>query len=199
MSMKASFKKKDLEKIERKLETVSSEKKGNAVYKGMRLAAADVEAGLKLTVSGGMLKIRSGRLANSIGSRIERRGKNIISVIGSGARRGKPLPYAAIHEKGGTIRPKRAKYLTVPLPAAMTKSGVVRKRAREYRDTFVRKTASRSLILYQKKGNKALPLFALKKSVKIPARKYMSKTLKSRKSRVMEIFRDTVTSEVERA
>lgn len=96
--------------------------------------------------------------------------------------------YAAPHfgpaGKKTVIKPKSGRYLTIPLPAALTASGVVRGRARDegvWGKTFVAKSKAGNLIIFGKKvaqrgasagqiqGN-AEPLFVLKESVTIKAR-----------------------------
>jgi hypothetical protein len=82
-----------------------------------------------------------------------------------------------------TITPKRAKFLTIPLKAAQTATGVGRGGALSgaYAKTFVRMSKAGNLIIFgqgtyakgaksgQAKGN-IVPLFLLKKSVRVPAR-----------------------------
>jgi len=79
---------------------------------------------------------------------------------------------AAVHEKGATITPKKAKYLTVPLPAALTGRGVPRKpNARAWKNTFVLKSKKGNLLIMQKrKRGELVPLYVLKKKVTIPKR-----------------------------
>lgn len=78
---------------------------------------------------------------------------------------------AAVHERGATITPKRAKYLTIPLPPALTGQGVPkRKSAREWQNTFVLKSKKGNLLIVQKVGKEIVPLYVLKKSVTIPKR-----------------------------
>jgi hypothetical protein len=92
-----------------------------------------------------------------------------------------------------TIKPKKGKYLTIPLDAAKTPAGVARGSAMfgPWGDTFVAKTKSGNLIIFGRKkmykdvkvggtrvkglsvmkmGRDVVPLFLLKKEVKIPAR-----------------------------
>jgi len=83
-----------------------------------------------------------------------------------------------------TITPKKGKYLTIPLPAAMTGAGVARGSARQgpWGETFVAKSKETgSLIIFGKRkitsGKKVgelrgqiTPLFLLLKSVRIKAR-----------------------------
>lgn len=84
-----------------------------------------------------------------------------------------------IHEKGGTISAKRAKYLTIPLPAAMDTRGVpLRKRARDWDKTFVARSKRGNLLIFRKEAKGSItPLYLLKPSVRIPARLGMEKTL----------------------
>ncbi len=100
----------------------------------------------------------SGNLLNSINYVIR---ENTIVV-------GTNVTYARIHHEGGTIVPKKAKYLAIPLtPAAKVKSPL------EWEDTYIAKG-----IIFRKLGkdqdeNKDEALYKLQKSVKIPARPYL--------------------------
>lgn len=83
-----------------------------------------------------------------------------------------------VHEFGATIRPKKAKYLTVPLPAALDSRGIpYRKSAREWDNTFVARSKAGNLIIFQRRGTQVTPLYVLKTSVKIPPRLGMRETL----------------------
>lgn len=96
----------------------------------------------------------SGRLVNSITYTV--RGSSI--VVGTN------LTYAKIQHEGGTILPKKAKYLAIPLtPAAKLKS------PREWDDTFIKK----GIIFRNLDNDKIEALYKLQKSVKIPARPYL--------------------------
>lgn len=84
------------------------------------------------------------------------------------ARIGTNVKYAPQREYGGTIKPKRAKFLTIPLKGAMTKAGVSRK-ARDYYDTFFHRTKDGRLFIFGRKSRASagvVPLFILVKSVK---------------------------------
>lgn len=75
-------------------------------FTGMKRAMARAERIAKSDFDkSGMLKVRSGRLRASIGHRVERRGREIVGILGAGVK------YARIHELGGTIKPKTAPYL----------------------------------------------------------------------------------------
>lgn len=118
------------------------------------------------------LSRRTGNLIESVKRSIKISGK---FTQGGGEVRGQigsPLIYASTQEFGATIRPKRAKYLTIPLPAAMDSRGVMLlPRARDYPNTFVAKSRKGNLLIFQKRGaKKIVPLFVLKREVKIPPR-----------------------------
>jgi len=97
---------------------------------------------------------RTGRLAASISSRVEQEAAAVFARLGL-LTGGDLLAYAAIQEFGGTVRPKRAKVLTIPLAAALTPAGVPRFTAREASEqylTFWHKQQDGDLILYGYKG-----------------------------------------------
>jgi phage gpG-like protein len=105
-------------------------------------------------------------------------GKKLSVDIGTGILVGKEeVKYAAIHEYGGPIKPKKGKYLTIPFPG-------VDLPARSYFNTMVIKSKAGNLIIIQKgfsfQGKKAAgwkPLFLLKKEVQMPARHWLSRSM----------------------
>ena len=106
--------------------------------------------------SGGTTLVESKRLMNSINYRTEN-GQVIISTN---------VKYARIHHEGGTIVPNKAKFLAIPL----TKAAKVMS-PRDFKDTFIAKGC---IMLKTGKGSKDfIPIYALKKKVKIPQQKYM--------------------------
>lgn len=82
------------------------------------------------------------------------------------------LAYARVHEHDGetTIRPRRAKFLAIPLPAVKTATGVARGLPRDFTETFVRRNKGGNLIIYQNRADQVVPLFALVRSVKVKGR-----------------------------
>ena len=113
-------------------------------------------------LSGPALKERTGRLKGSLAHE-ETAGTAEISAGGGPGE----VDYAAIHQYGGTIRPKKKKFLTIPFPGGPADKRVPL-RAADFEDTFVAKG-----IIFQKRGEDIVPLFILKKSVVIPATPYM--------------------------
>jgi hypothetical protein len=128
------------------------------------------------------LRVRTGKLrASCIPIKTEIKEGSVEGGISFGT------VYGRVHigPKGQTttITPKKGKYLTIPLPAAMTGAGVARGSARQgpWGETFVAKSKAGNLIIFGKRkittGKKAgelrgqaTPLFLLLKSVKIKAR-----------------------------
>jgi hypothetical protein len=91
------------------------------------------------------------------------------------------VAYGAIQEEGGTVVPKTAQFLAIPLEAMQTGNGVARGTARQvisepgafgFSGTFVAKG-----VIFGKEGGDIIPLFALKSEVTLPGRHYLSETL----------------------
>jgi hypothetical protein len=89
------------------------------------------------------------------------------------------IPHAmATQEFGAVIRAKKSKYLTIPLPAALNPYGTPKERsARAWRKTFVVK-GKRGLVVMMRDGRKNIPLYALRETVRIPARLGLRKELR---------------------
>ena len=84
----------------------------------------------------------------------------------------------SVHERGATIRPTRAQYLTIPLPAALDSSGIPRRRrARDWDNTFVARSRRGNLLIFQKRGEEIVPLYLLRREVRLPARLSLGSTL----------------------
>jgi hypothetical protein len=86
--------------------------------------------------------------------------------------------YAATHEYGDKRRPARARFLAIPLDAAKTARGVMSQPPRAWKGAFFIRSKKGNILLVMRKkvglGKKArvelVPLFVLKKRVRIPAR-----------------------------
>lgn len=126
---------------------------------------------------------QSGRLFSSV----TRKGaKGHIREFGpTHLRFGTELPYAALQQFGGIVKPRTAKWLALPFPG-------VHGRPRDYKGAFFRKSKKGNLIMFgqstrrgrtspqfRPKGANAtkrttgvFPLFLLKKSVHVPARPF---------------------------
>lgn len=92
------------------------------------------------------------------------------------------LPYARTQEYGGTIRPKSKRYLTVPLPDALTPAGVLKggarlvQRGKKYTTadgdpTFVFRSKKGNLLVGARaKNGKTRLLYALRSEVRLRPR-----------------------------
>jgi hypothetical protein len=87
--------------------------------------------------------------------------------------------YLRTQEYGAVIRARRAQYLTIPLPAALSSNGIpLRRSAREWRNTFVQRSRAGNLLIFQAQpGGGITPLYVLKTEVRIKPRLGMSLTL----------------------
>lgn len=112
----------------------------------------------------GQLAQRSGDMISGI--------ENSVKVIGSGLNNLSAfIEGPAIHEFGGTIRPRRSQYLAIPLPPALDSRGLpLRISPREWPNTFVLKSRKGNLLIVRRTANGIEPLYVLKRSVKIPPR-----------------------------
>lgn len=96
-----------------------------------------------------------------------------------------PYNYALAHEYGATITPKRSKMLAIPLPAALTPSGVMRMPPRAYGDALFlfkskkldsatgRPRAFLARRIGKGKNARLELLFVLKSSVRLPSGRLM--------------------------
>ena len=158
------------------------------VRMGKRFTAGQAGRGNKSTT----LHNRSGNLYGSLNWKAKR-GKRLRDV--SLILRSSGVPYALMQEFGGTVRPKKAKYLTIPLEGAVTPTGVLRRSMRKWiertkgakapneRLRTTRDKSGQRLVFLVKGGRgkgksgrgsklKMIPLFLLTKGpVKIPGPK----------------------------
>lgn len=137
-------------------------------------------------ISGPILKTRSAHLRRSISGRAFVGRKIVQSIIGSGLFGRRTVKYARIQEEGGTIRPRQAKYLTVPFPG-------IKGRASNYQNTFVLKSKAGNLLIVQKQEKGGFkPLFSLKSSVNIPASHFLSESINQMKPDLRKSLRPEV-------
>lgn len=129
------------------------------------------------------LSRRSGKGMTSIRRSVRVTGNTIETVRGriGGSK------IMAVHEKGATIRARRATYLTIPLPEALNSNGTPKRRsARDWSRTFVAKSRQGNLLIFQRRGREIVPLYVLKREVKIPPRLGMAETIE----KTLPLFRD---------
>lgn len=148
-----------LKKILAAIEELSPKKRGEGLMRMMQAAGELVEGKVKQNIAGPILKVQTGFLRSSFGTRVVGEGEGIAAIVGSGVHTARRVVYANIHETGGTIVPKRCEYLHFPIRGAtrFTKSG------RAVRGDWH---------------------WVKVKRVTIPARKYMSRSLAECKGRI---------------
>lgn len=129
---------------------------------------------------------RTGALAKSY--RIYWNRGDLVGYYGSESK------YSAILERGGEIKPRKAKRLAIPLDAAKYGVGNATKSPRDYDGLFY---------LVSKKGNELLarhgerglePMFVLKKSVTLAARPTIKRTEEAQADNIAELMADASLS-----
>lgn len=97
------------------------------VYNSVVQACLLVEVRAKTYhLAGHTLKARTHRLQQSVKSMVRREGRKIVGRVGS------PVVYAAIHEFGGIIKPKNAKYLVFQIEGKWIRTKKVTMPKREW-------------------------------------------------------------------
>lgn len=127
-------------------------------------------------------KVDTGTLRDSLQFRLLMRNSRMVLELGSYG-----VPYAAIHEFGGVIRPKTGKYLTIP--AHKDYRG---RRAREIEDlVFIGKYKGgrkrKTPFLWDEYNNRVA--FWLVKRVEIKEKRYMRDALEKTRKRMPAIIR----------
>ena len=118
------------------------------------------------------LRSRTGQLVRSIRGEVTEAGDLLELRLSAG--RDRQLRYAAMQEYGGTIRPKRARWLTIPVGAALTPAGVPRyASAREAGQLrFVPIDGARALLVRDRRGRSDI-LYVLRKRSTIREKSFM--------------------------
>lgn len=130
------------------------------------------------------LQVRTGSLLNSIPA-----SKKVTEINGAvtGEIGPEGVEYAAIHEFGGTILPKKAKNLTIPTEFNRRRDGLPKITVRDLMamkgQSFIANSA-----IFKKEGDQITPMFWLKKSVTIPKRPYLFPALKSKEKEILDNF-----------
>jgi hypothetical protein len=102
------------------------------------------------------------------------RGRTLNTVVGEMVI---PFPLS-VHEEGAVITARNARFLTIPLPAALDNRGVpLRPKARDWDSTFVQRSKRGNLLIFRRVGAGIVPLYLLKPQVTIPPRLGAKKTL----------------------
>tara|TARA_Y100000310_G_C20513128_1_gene729861 strand:- start:369 stop:884 length:516 start_codon:yes stop_codon:yes gene_type:complete len=156
--------------------------------------ALRAEAGSKMNATQ-RLRVRSGRLRNSIAGKVEPRPGGLAVVLSAGGRTGgADVAYAGIQERGGTIRPKRGRYLAIPVHDALfTAAGVQRYPSARHVPGLQFIPRGKPRLIHKETGEL---YYILKASVTIRPKHYLRDGLRSASARLPEELRALVQTEV---
>jgi HK97 gp10 family phage protein len=127
--------------------------------------------------------IRTGNMSRSLHQEVVERTATSATVEA-----GTNVEYAAIHEYGGTIRPKSGKYLAIPIG---TLTGSPTKH-----DLRLIKSGSGNLLLLDESGTAQ---YVLKTSVDMPARPYLRPALDDNRAEINEAIGSVMREQIEKA
>lgn len=125
------------------------------------------------------LNRKSGNLARSWVREV--RGRKLADLQARFATR---VKYAPIHEFGGIIRPVKARFLAIPLDDARVRG--IAASPRDFPDGFFMRSKGGKLLFGINQGETFVPLFVLKRSVKIPARMGLFDLWESRRADISD-------------
>jgi hypothetical protein len=174
-----------LDSLERSLKKAGAGLAGIPGERAMNKALAVLDPLLQEHLSK-KLKSRSGTLRKSIRRQVKRSGAKGMPE----GRIGPSAVYAAIHEKGGTVRARSGRNLAIPLPPAQTALGVPRGTPASYPDLFAITGKSGKKVLVQDSGGRLKAFFVLQRSVKLKKRPFLKPAAKAGAARVAEIVGD---------
>jgi hypothetical protein len=136
-------------------------------------------------------KVRSGRLRASIRAEVQ----GLTMSLKAGGTRN--VRYAAQREFGGTIRPVRARWLTIPLPNALTGAGVPRfPGPRSVPGLFTVRSRAGNLVMMRKTANGVEPMYVLKDSVTQKAQPYLRPAVAVAVKKLGPVLADVVATAV---
>lgn len=131
-----------------------------------------------------VLTARTGHLAQSIQARVIPTGSGLDIELRAGGG-DKNVKYAAVHEYGATIKPRKAKFLTIPVHDQLkTASGDARyPSARDVPGlTFAQSLKGQPLLVHQMTGE---VWYLLRKKVEIPPRPYLKPAMDKMEKRLV--------------
>lgn len=144
-----------------------------------RLAQSGLGA-VRRRLTGEVLKYRSGALRRSADgeAKVISNGWQIELRAGEGPDK---VKYARIHEMGGTITPKRGRFLAIPLPPVLNARGIAKSKPRDQALTFVPIHGGAAGLLVKPSGRGKRRAFVahwfLAPRVTIPARPYLKPSM----------------------
>ncbi len=144
----------------------------------------------------GRLAKRSGKMVKSIQRSVKVKRlnkKEVIGAIGGNVA-------ARTHERGAVIRPRKKKFLAIPLPAALDSRGVPKKtKARDWPNLFVVTSKKGNLLLVRKKGAGIEPMYLLTKKAVIPRRLGLQATLTKAAPTFNDLLFDLIVRKIQKS
>ena len=109
--------------------------------------------------------------------------------------------YAKLQEEGGTIKPKRARKLAIPLPDNKTTAGRTRFAPRDVPGGFILPLPSNTFIARKGDDGQLELMYVLKDQVTVPARLGFRKRFRSKRNRQLRnrIMRERINRALQRA
>lgn len=138
------------------------------------------------------LRRRTGRLINSVGGGVRTGRGDVIEAFASAS-----TEYAAAQELGAVIRPKRGRYLTIPLSPVLTQAGVQRQSARSFAGLFVIRSRRGNLLLVRRTTSGIEPVFALVERVRLRPKHFLRDGMAKAASQAPPLFRAALARAVE--
>lgn len=145
----------------------------------MLRVATLIEAQAVLNIRTKLNRNSKGALRASIGHRFESRNTLLVGSFG--------IPYARIHEFGGTITPKTARKLAIPINKEFEG-----RRARDVPGLFRGKGRSNDILFKKNADGSIMAAFVLKDSVTIPPRPYLAPAIRSTRQRAIGIMANVI-------
>lgn len=174
-----------LASIMSRLDSVSPTGKKRILKRAMDAVNEMVRRQLKGNMDGKILHVRSGRLRNSMQSRVIDDGTNLTGITGSHVLGGKRIVYADIHETGGVIKQGARTELFIRKRYKRNTQKFVMRRGANYATAEM---SQRTIGMF-KKGRIAGQGFTFKeRTIKIPARRYMSRSLAEVSGQIMGLL-----------
>jgi len=164
------------------------ERAANEYRKGVKLAMFRALTLLEAAIVSNIrrnFRVGTGRLLNSIANSKVIRDLDAVTIEATIGPVG--VPYAAIHEFGGKILPKK-KFLAIPLSPVLGPDGGARAKPLDFLGRSRFATLNGKLFLMVKDGDKEEPYLLMKPSVNMPARPYLRPALEKNRERIAEKF-----------
>lgn len=146
-------------------------------------------------LSGNRLAVRSGLLRNSVGMKVTATASGYELEVFAG--RDARVRYAAIQEFGGVVRPKRGRFLAIPVGPARTGAGVTKggwesPRTAPVKLRFVPIRGGTMGRLVMDQRGKSTTAYLLVRSVRIKPKHYMRDTQAAAQAAFPDLFADAL-------